>query len=300
MKRPTEPRIPPLDVASLAESQRGIPGISASNVLLTLARYPDLFTPWLTLAESLGLSDQIAPRERELAILRLALRTQCEYIWANHVLVAVGVGVRVGEIEALKNESGSWSTAEAAILRAVEELCSDDCISDETFAALSASRDDKQVIGILGLISYYRMNAGLLNSLGVQAEPGRPRLGEVPPPSVAAPRAPRASAEPSRNGANVGGTWQVVFHHPTGDQHLTLVLDVQNGSVSGSVTNPALSTVVPIVEGTVDGNHFSFRAPLHMPVEIDIVYDGTVDADSIQGDIIIRGAGSFPFDGARA
>jgi alkylhydroperoxidase family enzyme len=297
MKRPTEPRIPPLDVASLAESQRGMPGISASNVMLTLARYPDLFTPWLTLAESLGLSDQIAPRERELAILRLALKTECEYIWANHVLVAVGVGVSVAEIEALTKQSGSWSASDAAILRAVEELCSDDCISDETFAALSASRDDKQMIGILALISYYRMNAGLLNSLGVQAEPGRPRLREVPPPSVAPSRAPR---QPASATGDVGGTWHVIFHHPTGDQHLTLVLDIQDGTVAGSVTNPALSTVVPIVAGTVNGNHFSFRAPLHMPVEIDIVYEGTVEGDSIQGDIVIRGAGTFPFDGARA
>src|ERR1700730_9722354 len=179
MKRPTEPRIPPVDVESLTESQHAIPGITVANVLRTLVRHEDLLMAWLTLAGKLGYGGRLAPRDRELVILRVALRTECAYEWA-HAPLALGVGVTASEIEALSNASASWSDADAALLHAVDEVCADDCVSDETWSAPAAARDDVQLIELLALIGFYRMNAGMLNSMGVQPEPWSPRLGEVP------------------------------------------------------------------------------------------------------------------------
>jgi 4-carboxymuconolactone decarboxylase len=308
-QRPTEPRIPPVDPGSLTESQRAIAGITISNVMRTLVRHEALLMPWLTLAGTLGTSGRLAPRDRELVILRVALRTECAYEWP-HVLLAIGVGVTEAEIRALSNESAAWSDADAALLHAVDEVCADDCVSDETWSALAATRDEVQLIELLVLIGFYRMNAGMLNSMGMQPEPGRPRLGEVPSLSVASPpqsAAPRPSATGSTSGATatqqtdsgVGGTWQIVFHHPTGDQDLTLAIDTSNGAISGSVTNPVLSITIPILEGTVDGNRFSFKAPMTNPVQMEIGYDGIVDGDAISGEITIQGGGTFPFDGTR-
>ncbi|MFI7103501.1 hypothetical protein ACIBK8_29615 [Streptomyces sp. NPDC050161] len=36
------------------------------------------------------------------------------------------------------------------------------------------------------------------------------------------------------------------------------------------------------------------------PVRLEISCNGTVDGDSIAGDITVQGTGPFPFDGARA
>jgi alkylhydroperoxidase family enzyme len=178
VKRPTEPRIPPVDPATMTESQRALAPFGMSNVLLTLVRHEDLLRPWLALGGKLLFSGRLPPRDRELAILRVALRTEAEYEWANHVSAALAVGVTGEEIDALPDESASWPDADAALLRAVDELCSDDCVSDGTWAALASSRDDVELIELLMVIGYYRMNAGFLSSLGVQPEPGRPRLGE--------------------------------------------------------------------------------------------------------------------------
>jgi 4-carboxymuconolactone decarboxylase len=308
MPRPTTPRIPPVDPGAMTESQRAVVGIAISNVVLTLVRDEDLVTPWLTLAGRLGFGSRLSPRDRELVILRVALRTECEYEW-GHATIALGLGVTAAEVQALSDASGAWSNADATLLGAVDEVCAEDCVSDETWAGLAATRDDAQLVELLALIGFYRMNAGMLNSMGVQREPGAPRLGEVPAPGVTRP--PQSSPPPSATdrasgaattqprGSGVGGTWQIVFHHPTGDQQLTLVMDTINGSMSGSVTNPALKVSLPIVEGSVDGNHFSFRAPLKMPLEVDITYDGSVDGDAIAGHIAIQGGGSFPFEGTR-
>lgn len=141
MKRPTEPRIPPVDMASMTESQRVLAGIGASNIIRTLVRHKDLLTSWSALGEMLLVRVLLSPRERELAILRVALRTRCEYEWANPTPGALGAGVTETEIDSLSNDSASWSDADAALLSAVDELCSDDCVSDDTWAALKATFD---------------------------------------------------------------------------------------------------------------------------------------------------------------
>jgi 4-carboxymuconolactone decarboxylase len=307
--RPTAPRVTPVDFGSLTESQRAVAGIGASNVILTLVRHPDLLKPWLNLAATLLLSTRLSPRARELTILRVALRTTCEYEWANHVLGALAAGATEGEIRALSDPSAAWPDADAALLRAVDDLCDDDCVSETTWAALTATRDEVEIIEILTLIGYYRMNAGLLNSLGVQTEAGRAHLGQVPSVSVAGPRPrpARPSTTESAGGGfpgatqkGVDGTWQITFRHPAGDQELTLGLETRGGALVGSVTNPALGITVPIADGTVEGQRFSAKAPMTMPIEVDIQFDGAVDGNEIAGTVTIRGAGAFPFDGTRA
>src|SRR5262249_9011044 len=144
---------------------------------------------------------------------------------------------------------------------------------------------------------FYRMNAGLLNSIGASREPGRPRLREVPPHTVAA--RPTITVDEGDSPATVSGAWQVTFRHPAGDQQLRLLLEVTDGEVSGRVGNPSLGVTVPIVSGTVTGNRFSFLAPMTTPVHVDISYDGAVAGAAISGDITVGGAGSFPFDGSR-
>ena len=97
------------------------------------------------------------------------------------------------------------------------------------------------------------------------------------------------------------GTWQVTFHHPSGDQDLTLVLQVTNSVISGSVSNAAVGVTLPITEGQVTkSSRFSFKAPMTTPVQVDITYAGVVHGDRVDGGVTITGGGTFPFDGARS
>jgi 4-carboxymuconolactone decarboxylase len=58
------------------------------------------------------------------------------------------------------------------LLRAADELVADHRLSDLTWSALSERYDDQQMIELTLLVGNYAMVAGMLNSIGVEREPG--------------------------------------------------------------------------------------------------------------------------------
>lgn len=236
-------------------------------------------------------------RIRELVILRVALSTECAYEWGNHVPGAFAGGATADEIHALTEESATWTVGDDALLRAADELCATDCVSDGTWASLQDALDDGQIIELLFVIGYYRMMAGFLNSAGVQVEAGRPALGAVPAQVAGAPTAP---AHPAKGHGPVDGRWHITFHHPAGDQDLMLEMATADGVVTGSVSNPALGVVTPIRDGAVERSRVTATTVLTEPIAMTIEWDGTISGDVIAGVVTLVGTGTFPFDGTRA
>jgi len=293
--RPSEPRVAPVAAEEMTQAQRELAGIGASNVIRVLVRRDDLLSAMNPLGAALLASTRTSMRDRELAILRVALRTGTPYEWANHVPGALAGGATEAEIRAVTDPDATWPDADAALLRAVDDLCADDCVSDATWAALRAHRDEAEIIEFLVLIGYYRLMAGVLNSLGVPVEEGRPAYG--------APPAARVAATPVREAGGRGGTpegtWAIVFHHPAGDQDLRLTMALRDDTITGSATNTASGLSTEITGGTADGPRFSCETTMTSPMRIEITYAGVVDGDAISGDVTIKGAGTFPFDGTR-
>jgi 4-carboxymuconolactone decarboxylase len=174
----TGPRIPPLAEAEMDDDARDLlsqaapPGARAVNIFATLVRHPGLFRRWLPFGGKL-LRGKLAPRDRELAILRTAWLCESPYEWAQHVLIAEAAGLRPAEVEAIAAgpDDPSWGADDAALLRAADELHDDAVVSDATWAALAARYDDRQLIELVMLVGHYHMIAFTLNSLGVQVEP---------------------------------------------------------------------------------------------------------------------------------
>ncbi len=50
-----------------------------------------------------------------------------------------------------------WTVLEAAVLRAADELHSDACITDETWAVLAAHLDERQLIEVPMLVGQYHI-----------------------------------------------------------------------------------------------------------------------------------------------
>jgi len=63
-----------------------------------------------------------------------------------------------------------WDSFEATLVRAVDELYTESCISDSTWKILSERYKTNQLIEILFIVGYYNLLALALNSLGAQLE----------------------------------------------------------------------------------------------------------------------------------
>lgn len=181
IERPTAPRIGPVgpdeqdDEVEALLAAATVPGVPAANIFTTLVRHPRLFRRWMAFGAKL-LNGRIPAREREIAVLRVGWRCQAEYEWGQHVLIARRSGVTDDEIERVKAgpDAGGWSDVERSILRAVDELHDDACISDGTWSTLATTFDEAQLIELVMLVGQYHLVSFALNSLGVQREHGVP------------------------------------------------------------------------------------------------------------------------------
>jgi alkylhydroperoxidase family enzyme len=173
--RPAAPRIPPLPEAEFDDATRELLGQAtvgpASNIFATLVRHPGLFRRWLPFGGKL-LAGKIPDRERELLILRTGWHCGSAYEWAQHVRIARQAGLSDDEIGRVREgpDAPGWDGVDATLLRAADELHTDACVSDATWAALAERYDERQMIELPMLVGHYHLVAFALNSLGVQVE----------------------------------------------------------------------------------------------------------------------------------
>ena len=181
------PRIPPLAenegdpqvVEMLNALPAGAEGpVGEYNIFRTLARHPDLFRSWLGFGGYLLVGGKVPPRDRELMILRTAVRCRSSYEWGQHVRISERMGIEREAIDRVLEspDAAGWPDHEATLMRAVDQLHDDAKIGDDTWAELAKTYNEKQLIEIPMLIGQYHMVAFALNSLGVELDEGLEQL----------------------------------------------------------------------------------------------------------------------------
>jgi len=183
------PRVTPLLPEEISEEERAIiadvlaavsrprPEKVSSHTAIML-RHPMLYRCHVDLGLQLY-RGALAPRHRELAILRLAWLCQAPFEWGEHVDVAKRVaGLMAEDVERVKQGAAAsgWREDDRAILQAVEELFECAMICDETWSVLARHLDEKQLIELPILVGQYQGVAYLQNSLRFPLLPGNPGL----------------------------------------------------------------------------------------------------------------------------
>ncbi|MDF1832247.1 MAG: carboxymuconolactone decarboxylase family protein [Porticoccaceae bacterium] len=183
------PRIPPVEPANWTEEQSQALGMDIEklqanigspnqifNIVKTLIRYPALFKAWLGFANHVMFDSSLAPRDREIVILRIGWLCQSGYEFGQHIIIGRDAGLNDGEIKAIAegNTAANWSEAEQALIQATDELHADAFISDVTFAKLQEHFDEKQIFDVIFAVGQYNMVSMALNSTGVQLDEGIP------------------------------------------------------------------------------------------------------------------------------
>ena len=177
--RLSEPRVSPLPDADWGEeSQELLSRLQSEgrvlNIYRTLANHPRLLKRWGVFGTHVLFKNTLPPRERELLILRTGWLRRSEYEWGQHVLIAGRSGVTDAEIERVKQgpDADGWDAADAALLRAADELLVDAFITDETWQALAGRFETEQLIDVIFTVGQYNLVSMALNTLGVQLDDG--------------------------------------------------------------------------------------------------------------------------------
>ncbi|MGE2730869.1 carboxymuconolactone decarboxylase family protein [Mycolicibacterium vaccae] len=187
---------------------RRAPGASG-NAIATLVQHPDLAGAYLPFSAYLLTGSTLPPALRELAILRLAHRTSCEYEWSHHlpmgrragltdedvtaasgadvtaasgadVTAASGADVTAASGADVTAASGADVTAASGaetdseqhhlVIAAVDDLIDHAMISEQTWQGLAGFLERRQLMDLVFTVGGYLTLAMGLNSFGVQPE----------------------------------------------------------------------------------------------------------------------------------
>lgn len=178
--RLTAPRIAPLrddeltaeQAAALAPLREG--PLGALNIFRTLARAPKAltrFSAWSGYV--LSRRNDLPPREREIVVLRTGWLCRSGYEWAQHVAIGREAGLTTDEIERIKaGPSAGWRAADAALLRASDELHAIQFIGEATWSELGRFFTDKQRMDVVFTAAQYTQVSMILNTFGVPLDAG--------------------------------------------------------------------------------------------------------------------------------
>ncbi|PZQ61009.1 MAG: carboxymuconolactone decarboxylase family protein [Phenylobacterium zucineum] len=174
--RLSKPRIAPMTDAEMGPEQKEAlkdfgPG-PILNIFRTLARAPKAlsrFNAWGGYV--LSRRNDLPAREREIVILRVGYLCRSGYEFTQHTRIGLDSGLTADEIERIKRGADAgWSPADAALIRATDELHHDHFISDATWAELNRHFTEKQAMDVVFTTGQYTQVSMILNTFGVQVE----------------------------------------------------------------------------------------------------------------------------------
>jgi 4-carboxymuconolactone decarboxylase len=180
--RPTSARIEPLteltgDAAELAGTLITGPDGKPINIFATLAKHPKMAKRFNLFGGFLLNKGLVPAREREIVILRVGWNARSVYEFGQHTVIGRNSGLSDADIRALATADPSgapWSADDRALIDLADDLCRDDCVSDDTFNRLRTRWSEAETMELIVVAGFYRLVSGFLNSTGVQLDPGVP------------------------------------------------------------------------------------------------------------------------------
>jgi hypothetical protein len=97
--------------------------------------------------------------------------------------------------------------------------------------------------------------------------------------------------------ATVDGSWDCTVKSPLGDQKLTLTVNSEGSTFSGTASGAMGSADVT---GEVAGDTISWKQHVSVPMTMTLDCQATADGDTLTGTVGAGAFGSFPLSGVRA
>lgn len=174
-------RVGLLDEAQASEAFREIfrsirdRGGNILNLFKAMSNSPQVGLQFLHLGNAILFKGIVPPALRELAILRVGHLNRAMYEWTQHVPIALRVGVRQAQIDALPDweNSSEFNGEERAVLRYTDEETLRIRVSEQAFTAVRGFLSDEGIVELTTTIGYYGMVCRILETLQVELEQGK-------------------------------------------------------------------------------------------------------------------------------
>jgi len=171
-------RIAPLSDAEMGEEHKEALkdfGPNLLNIFRTLVRAPKALTRFNAWGGYvLSRRNDLPAREREIVILRVGFLCKSGYEFTQHTRIGLKEGLTADEISRIKQgASAGWSAADAALIKAADELHADQFITDDTWRELARHFTEKQCMDVVFTTGQYTQVSMMLNTFGVQLDAGQ-------------------------------------------------------------------------------------------------------------------------------
>jgi AhpD family alkylhydroperoxidase len=185
-------RLPLIDEATASEPvRRSLAAMPPqATVYRLLAHAQTVFPSLLSVVGAIQGQLELDPRLRQLAILRVAVATGCDYERVQHEVIAGIEGVTPEQVAALaagRIDGPEFGEREQLVLRFVDEVLRDAGAGQQTTAAMAAAFPPREIVELLVVIGQYHATAMLLNTAALEPQPA------LDPKAILAARARRAA-----------------------------------------------------------------------------------------------------------
>jgi len=97
---------------------------------------------------------------------------------------------------------------------------------------------------------------------------------------------------------SVSGTYTCVIKSPLGEQKLTLTVNADGDTFTGSSAGDQGNS--DITDGKVDGDTITWTSQITVPMPMKLDCSATIDGDTLTGSVVAGMFGTFPMNGTRA
>ena len=157
---------------------RGSPVI---NLWKIAAHAPATLLHFIRMGNALLSKTSLAPKLREMAILRTAAILDCEYERRAHALFGKEVGMTDAQISAIINweSSSAFNKVERAVLQFTDEVAQKGRVRDDIFSSLAEHLDEGMMVELAQTVGFYGMIARILLPFEVDLDAETPTSAEI-------------------------------------------------------------------------------------------------------------------------
>jgi alkylhydroperoxidase family enzyme len=153
---------------------KGARGGRLINIYRLMLHSPALANAWFDLNQAVRYGTEIDGRSRELAVIRVAILNDVEYVQRAHgPAYALKEGLTPDQVAALSNWQAShlFSDRQRALLAYTDAMTRDIDVTDNVFREVRKHFSERQTVELTMLIGAYNMLTRFLKALNVDPEP---------------------------------------------------------------------------------------------------------------------------------